>query len=358
MHPDFPKWYLEVNAEPSNELLTARWQGIESLANNMSEELLLALCKSAFGLAKPDTLPDAFGEAFREVDATFDARRSDLEVNLLSAAVLVESMSDDKSDYGLSAALHLSCLSFSEKRINPNLPWLGSYASVELANRSQPSSRESETCIVIPTFRKFADADFEASKEGGDWQQSAEFMFGKLNALLDTINKVSRAASQNVATLQCKLKLYEEESDILWWLFGKQLRRIDKRFDEVDGRVLAFAAARELAELVKVIPGPPSIRAFVKLVLEQSDHTSASTAVQSAVNKIPSKLRSELSQDFDEKIAAFVPLHGAIARSCEGKGWGEGFEHMTGIKATSKVTQNELAMQFYYERLLLRLGGR
>ena len=355
MHKSFPEWYVECNPEPSEELLERRWSGVESLCKDPTSQHILDLVLVAFGQQPPSNgFQETLDDTFTEHDKAYTARRTSTETAILAGASLAHSMSDMDSWEGIHAALSIACYSLGGKRLSHHCPWLPSFAQSALSSKSE-QLRSSRSELSPPTkYKLFSKKEIEEFKTADNWKDSIDKLFDNTNAVLSSLGKIAEhlhAAQRQTAHQQ---RLYEEELDILWWIFGGASRSLHDQFSAIDPKVLSIIAGHELASFVQVLPGPYAAQAFITAVLTR-EHAVKQCQVKTAINKLTSAQKGLIaSEPTPPQLLAFCPIHTAIFKSMESTEWSEPFERATGLSASLQVHLATMAEQTYLEGLLIK----
>ncbi len=358
MLDEFPNWYLEVNSEPTNELIEARLDGIEELVVKLSSKDLPSLVLLAFGIKnQQDEYVTSFSKFFQEHDKAFRVSNNVAEHSVLAASALVRLFEDPEySDLALQGSLSVSCISLLGRRESPANPWLFDYASTYLRSTSGQLRHRDEGCSSLKTYETFPKEKLEELKAADNWKDSVSLIFDHLNATLRVVNSQASSVSQMLLELERFQLLLEEESDILWWLLGNASRDFDKPFSEIDPKFFCLLAGKELSDLTKLPPGPVAAFDLLTAVLRlNADNLATSLTIQNSVNKASKDWVAEYSKTMPEFcVSPIFPLHTAVARSNESSKWGEAFEKVSGLSPTTKMSAKDLSFQFYRECLLAK----
>lgn len=360
MIQEFSNWYLEVNPEPTSELLEARWAGIQSLSETITNSKLSTLVFIAFNLdLKDQEFLQEFAAHFIQHDKSFRTKKNNIEFSVLASAALALLMENTSSVKAIKAALAISCVSAMGKRNNPSAPWLIIHAEHFLHDCSaqlRADEIESETLV---TFSVFSKKTLEEQIAANSWQECVSQLFDMLNRTISSVNKVSSQVSENIEFFEKQLKLLQEESDILWWLIGDHSRDLDVAFMDLDRRYLTLVAGKELADLTQDSPGPVAIESLLMKAIDKAASPVASTSeLKTLINKTDIEWRKSVLVEFgDNSLPMMYPIHTAILKSVESSTWGEAFENSVQLSPKLKMPLERFGLLFYRERLLLGLGN-
>src|SRR5437588_2251498 len=119
-----------------------------------------------------------------------------------------------------------------------------------------------------------------------------------------------------------------------------------------------LVAGKELADLVKLIPGPLASRAFLDKMLRFVDPAlNTKISIKDAVNSAPEDWRRLLLEERDaEDVDDLCPIHLATRKSLESDrpaSWPGSFDKNTGLKSRTAIPPLDVAAQIYDERLLM-----
>ncbi len=361
MHKYFAEWYRVVELEPKSELLENRWKAIEKIGKSIN--LITALDLVRVFRAKPTSksgFSDEYRSAFQKTDSTFSMRGNELEMQVLAGANLAWCLDNCKHRLADAVAFALLCVDCKGLCSATPVPEIVQLAEAQLYRRSSELRAE-----VVPAPIKLNDfkVDFslqplEEPGQGGNLQNLWPHLKAALEKLCISAEKSVDLASA-IQDLAKQLRLQQEESNILWWLFGGFSRDLNSRMSDLDLRAACLVAGKELADLVLEFPGPFSAVAFLDRVLRGVEpNLGESITIQEAVNLTDSKWRENLLNDRDISIVKdLCPIHLAIEKSLEvdeGEDWLPSFRKSSGFEATDKITPLDLSMQIYQECLFVR----
>src|SRR6266545_8146972 len=121
MHNAFADLFLLVDADPTQDRLARRWQGVVAATDPKKRPVeLLDTVRIAFG-AKPRNpqAMEAFRQAFKGADDAFRMTGNELEVRVLAEAALLNVLDSDSSD---SDVVALALLTGDCRGLGPKLP--------------------------------------------------------------------------------------------------------------------------------------------------------------------------------------------------------------------------------------------
>jgi hypothetical protein len=352
MHNDFADWYRRLDIEPKDEDLQKRWKGIENFHENATGADLAEATRLFFKMPAIDPgFLDRFRESFKAADASFPMRKNDAEMQVLAAGSLVKQFENVR--WSPLVSLYLLCGSAQGARTAP-IPEILQMAEGSLRSRSL-ALRSNGNGVPISTFD--LDDHYENLKDtlksGGANFQS---LHGPLTDFLGPFLKALSGLKEWAVNRSQLDQLRQEETDILWWLYGERSRDSGGHFSELKASA-CVVGAKELADLVRVIPGPFGSEAFLSKMLVVAGLDKASTA--ETISAVPAELRSQLVDHKElQAVIDLCPTHLAIQKCNEHAGkksWLSAFQATSGFKATDKTRAINLALQTYRERMLLKV---
>src|SRR5262249_12309415 len=82
MHPEFPRWYREVDVGENRERLQGRWNGVSAIANQSTNSNVESLLTVAFGAKKlfSDEGLRGIRQQFKDADDFFEMSGNDREL--------------------------------------------------------------------------------------------------------------------------------------------------------------------------------------------------------------------------------------------------------------------------------------
>ena len=366
MHKSFADWYRAAGVEPSTDLLTKRWTAIEGFMEAATTGSVLDTVRLFHGLpSRSEGFDAAFREPFKAADAAFAMSGNDLEVSLLAGSVagaIIEQGGSRRADV---TALAMVCADYSGSRRMESFPFFVDRARQYLLERSaalRAMAREVE--LNAPDLGKATkhymvtytpEGRIELQPRGTiDAAAAGETMREALAAL----SAFGESAAGAVGALNQRLKLLAEECDIFWWAFSGFSRELQRSFDDIEASAAPLIAAKELAALVTVPPGPVSARAILDRVLRGAGTgTRMRVTLADAIQQAPGDWLAVWS------ASDIVALHGdlcptliAAQRASEVRtpdAWVEAVEELTGISTRIVRDPIDLALQSYYEHLLV-----
>jgi hypothetical protein len=176
-------------------------------------------------------------------------------------------------------------------------------------------------------------------------------------SLRDQVTQLAGIALDAIEKLSFRLRVQEEENDILWWLFSEVSRDLKRPFRDLERGAAALIAASELADLTAFTPGPSSAEAMLRRVLQVGGGDA--TMLSSAVDGLDRDWKRRAVKPFAALGGAvsLCPVHLVAAKSAEAakpEDLASLVRAVSGINLDEDVEGVALALQFYQERMFLR----
>jgi len=156
-----------------------------------------------------------------------------------------------------------------------------------------------------------------------------------------------------------ELDLVREESNMLWWLFSNYSRDEQKHWSDVPFAAIPIIAAKELAELTFVVPGPVAARAFLGRVIHGAKSKPPTTvSIADAINGLSVEWRERYtSGNCPPVVDSLMPITSGMKLSLtapEDNNWLPALTKGTKIPSSSKVSPATLAHQTFLEAMLCK----
>lgn len=362
MHKYFAEWYRAAGVDPKAADLEKRWQGVEGFAKSLNLQNGLELVRLFYARPPQSTsFLDEYSTVFQEADPTFPMRDNALELQVLAGATIAHVVQTTRSNMADAIALGMLCgycQGLRQKVVNGEII---EYARHYLADKSVRMREIDENLGVRApdvSLKKALDALTTAST-GSNLTVLQEPIKVPFEKLAGAIKELSTSVNNMAGKIAQEVESYRESSDILWWVFGEHSRDRNERMSDLPLPFAALVVGKELADLVRIIPGPLAAPAFLDKMLRFADsELSKSTSIKDAVNAAPREWRQQLIEGLGTRgVQGLCPVHLAIQKSLESEKateWLAPFEKAADIKSKSAIPPLDLATQFYQERMLMR----
>lgn len=339
--------YAEARVPTSPEALGLRQQSISRIArDDRSSVQILSLVQRYFALPGSDLA--WLVEQIRQEDPTFSLIASAREADLLSASILNE-LIQEKSSVAMHAVVTATAMGTRSPTI---APWLLTNARTVVAQEAVDDRKARISGVPAASFQKIAD-------EIGQLSEDIEVQKAVLTKMRGEMSNVVKALTKHVQTLahqtHTAVSRSREESAMLWWVFAEWSDLLQMPFKDIGTASASLLAGYELAELTTSPLGPVSVPGLIQRILattkKERGAISLSTAVTGGakLDALPSPMTP-----VPETIAI---IHSALHRArTVGDGWQAAFQTDTGFDPQAAASPQDLALQFYRERLLTVLA--
>lgn len=361
MHKYFAEWYRAAGLEPKADDLETRWTALEGFAKNIKVRNGLELVRIYFSrTTQAEDFMDRYAASFQEADKNFPMRDNGLELQVLSAATIahiVETTRTETTDAIALAVLCGSCKGLRSDLLNSEIV---DYARSYLINESSKVREAAKTFQV-----KAPDVDLKdlleklATAAGGGAGTLKEPIKPPFEKLAEAVSTLSSSVNRMGQSIAKEISARREESDILWWVFGEYSRDLNQPMSGIPLTFATLVAGKELADLVKLTPGPLAARAYLDKMLRFVDkELSTKISIKDAINAAPNDWRKRLLDERNaESVDDLCPIHLGTAKSLESDrpaSWPAVFDKSTGLKSRTSLAPLDLASQVYDEKLLMR----
>lgn len=356
MDISFGDWYRQAQLVPEDGLLKRRQRGIEDFVNAHCSAAVIADLARLFHARAPKepSFVDQFRRAFHTVDAAFAMEDNDNELSVLAGASLAYLIDHSKDPTPTVAALAILCPMLKGVCGDPVVPAIAARAKQRLQTARATVRKGSSPTQEAPALG-FTDETLKPLTDACASNQLPEV--GKqVCAVVQSICQDIQRQWQVIVALQRDQALRAEESDILWWLTGQTSRDLGQRFSNIPKSVVPILAAKELADLVRILPGPIAACAVLDVII--GDDRNAEVQVAQAIKDCDATWRKTWMLSLGQPSSIdLCPVLFAIresASSDESTAWHATFKSAIGASAKSKLKALDLAAQVYDECLLLR----
>ncbi len=361
MHKLFGEWYRAAKIEPKSEWLPKRWEAIEKFKLPKDGILWELELVRLFNLqpAKDDKFTDTFQSAFQESDPTFPMRNNKVELSVLAGAKIIHCLEKYPSRFANIIALATLCNNC--QGLAPQVPVPDILASATKYLIKKAANLRSKKLFEINTPNEYSPGSLEKLLE--EVKNKSHEIDKRVTNLLEqlvTAADNSHLILTSVKEILNRQKLLEEETNILWWLFGEYSRDLERPVRELTISKVCLVIGKELADLTNSIPGPFSAEAFLDKMISASktEGTKKKNSIANAVNASSRDWRNRLiSQTRNQAVIDFCPVHFAIEKSIETHGtddWLPAFQKSASISAKKNIAPLDLSKQIYQERLLIK----
>jgi hypothetical protein len=328
MHAELNEWYRSAGIEPT-DALPKRWSAI--VAYNPDAPAVVKLARRFYGLGKASDLAlDEFQAEIQKADPSFQTSDNENEFSLLSGAKLIEIIEASSDGIADLAALTLHSGAGANLRPAPRVRAIPERAARYVNDKTAHRALVNEADDVS------SDPLLEGLSGGSE----------PLPLLATRLREMQR-----------QLDLVREESNMLWWLFGNSSRDEKKHWSSIAFPSVPIIAAKELADLTTVIPGPIASRAFLERVIQTAKTKPPATiSIADAINALSPEWRERYTNaNCPAGIDTLMPITTGMKLSLtapENNDWLPALTRGTLIPSNAKTSPSTLAYQTFLEAML------
>jgi hypothetical protein len=364
MHTRIAEWYRTSSIDAGAEVLASRSAALEELAPKLDSALGLDLVRFWFGrpIAQDEHLA-IVSQAVVTADPTFVPKDSLYELKALAAmtaAIVVETESSTAD----SIAQAIVCRSLDGRILPECLAGLIAEARQYLAQRA----------VTVRKVPLLAPAKFPTKEALGKRVQAiqaavdqnsvpalGEPLIAHLTALNTELREILAVLYRGLSETTASQRLLAEESNIFWWCYTAYSADLDIRLLDLEYPIACLVAAKELASLTAVTPGPRSARSYVSMAVNKGrtkKETSADVGLAATINALDPELRNAWRNLYPaDELGELTPVLVAIGKSTETDDpdhWGSAFKKATAIEPELALPPIDLGCQLYREMVLVK----
>lgn len=347
----FSEWYRPAAIDVDDEILSARWGGVESVYELIDPGFAADLVRVAVGLRpRSKEFNTQFRNAFREHDEQFPEAGNEHEVRVLAACVLAYALTEPANEEVATALSVASACGLRKIDASMDLIAMARHAAGSLATAGRSRTPREAPQVPNGAARVKAVLDqFEASDGSKDAVKQA--LSGISAAMGSVVGTVQKQYDTETLRLQKLLDIQDEELQFAWWLIGDWSDLWQAHFSKLplNGRPILMAA--EAASMTSTMIEPPAFEAILARVgVAQSELTIPDAVMACGTDRI-----AALAQEAVDPW--LFPIHLAIARAneCPGDGsWTTAWTNLTSVAAERKAPASEIACQFLREIKFLK----
>lgn len=362
MQHEFPDWLRVANIDIDAEYVKKRWTGTDACLKSASTDLVLDLVRLALGVpAAVEANIDRFRACFRKADRAFPSRNNDAEMGALACAALLTAMADGGDDVIDTAALGVVSGDCRGLGAPPPVPALVERAAAYLAQRAvEVRTRTRATLPGFPADKLNALLEpARAKADQDDFQPSVDAIVATIENLYLALNDAMGSFQQTIAAIESRQAAQDEEANIAWWVVGGWSRDQRVPMAELAPPQACLVAAKELADLTVLLPGPVAAEAYLSRMLPPAATApSLRATIHEAVNAIPRDWRTScVGHEGTNVLVGIAPVLLAIRASLTTDGsddWLPMYKKTSRIDPDTPMEPLDLAMQMYQELLLVR----
>jgi len=335
----FSDWYRPVDNQLTAETQDSRIAAIKTLMKNNSQSFWLDVIRIYAGVpVKNIENKTAFVKAFKDVDAVFPVSGNDHLLQVLAGILLCFSL-ETEAEQNNTISLAISCLNFlgqyNQSIAVPVTGFAADHITVESENIRS---------LEIDTQQGEIDGLF-VRKEDADY----EFVAADHSSVVDAVSSILHVQ-----------KVFSEETNILWWLFGEASITFDESLKAIGLPKVLPIIAKELTDLLQFDLGTKKIKSIINKAVLNSVNPKNSGKEFSPFEMI-SKLTADESSLILNRLkpaTEFTPLLSALYKSVilgTSSDWATAYSaEFNGGDLKKNFDPAKIGMQLFNEFLLLK----
>jgi len=348
MISNLPKWYNLAAITPiSEQTLERRSTAINNIIKNKDLSWSLDCVRLYLGKPLKSVQFDAeFAKEFHDVDSMFLAG-SEIEKRVLASAILAELINNrHKNSTRLALAIKSGAFGVNfETLVNPEIKDIASdylnLVSINIRNVSEETTNQAKV-PVMPTGTQTVASLTTVVKE-----------------LVAFIKDNTAATKKTTNLVNSKINVLEEESDIHWWLFRSFSSLGEKPVNKLPASDAAILLAQELSDKLKLLPGPPNLKEFLKKIFsEGTNNEKVVVTLKEVVNLMSNSLLEKINQKPINIYGNLTPLFLGQSKALESgdsNSWASSFTKACNITSDRKFSLIEIADQYITEETLNKI---
>jgi len=343
--------YQAATIPISAEDFKLRQSGFDAAAEELSDDRLVDCCRAYYGWSNGTTNLDWFLSAFRN-DPPFTMAANKREASMLAGALLFQQLLAGNAVAGLAVVS-----SSVQGRRTPAVPGIDTeFFSTGLKNLA---IEKASSLNYNTTFKPLGETAVTKEKilEDNTLPMIAANIVG---GLTDSHNASKNAFAEIhtlLSTMANDLATAREQLAMLWWFTGGWSRQLNQSFADLGGPLAYVVSGFDLADLSRTPHGPYAAEALLARVGSAVRKSRKPITVAEIGDSASAELVSKLNiSDTAGAYADICPLSAALRKSAEiGKGtsWHVVFENTARLTPSTTLSPREIALQAFYERLLL-----
>lgn len=347
---DIGKTLRSAGMPTTNEIIEMRSDGIEDyLGGSLSDDTIIELVKLFYTGQCDKGVFEEFVEAFHSYDCNF---ADDLhnEIKILAGLVLSRIIEIDKEYYQI-ILLEIYAQVYEFLGYTSNCTEITNAIHIDF-NRRRSEKRENITFSATNLSKVEDSVKFEETEESEEnTYVYNDIVANNLDIIVDKVNEVINRLNQFDHSEQEKLSILYEDSQMLWWLLTGISDDYNKKYSEIDIKNSAILAAKDLAQRVKIYPGPFAAESLLKKVFDYVKKNKDIYLFDEYIDAVDDNVITSL---LDEEIPYDTPILYALKKKEEnGSGnWKTAFLKKFQLKKQD-FTVFEIAYETYLECLLL-----
>ena len=346
---NLPRWLEPVTVESDADRVAVFRGASTSMAAELDSHVMAAV-DAAFGILNDEARAWIASHVQRQNDAFVMGGKDELQ-RVLAAAAVAGRIASATDRQAVLAALAVLSAEFSGRQAT--IPELGDLARTRIKEMGQLARARARALPTIAAELPSLPRTRKPDEETGA-AVSPDTLAGDLGTHAKAIRQLASAADQVLGDMSARQAALDEEVEMLWWVIRAR-DEAGRSWQERAPVDRAVAAAVEIADRTRVIPGPPSAAALLGRVLgtDAADEvTVAEVAVQCSTLGLDE--RGALQHRLLPVLTA-----AATARKLQGDNedqiWQAAFEREWSVDLARSTSIENGAAQVYRELQMLRL---
>jgi hypothetical protein len=346
----FSESYSKVCVDANREQLEMRWRGIEEYCGREKFDIY-ELVKMYYLLTVNDEFYQDFISVFHEIDISFN-KNSKKELSVLAGNILVRLK--EKAELKLDIIFSIICL--SKYNIDVAVPEVIEKAYTSFGELSA-NTREREIAYKNVSTKSLKDYALTLKGLAAMGQEQIAGLATTIDAIASSISMLV----QNQSEMKKAIEVYHEDSNILAWVFGNWSNdlgiALTKKIDQKD---VALILAKELADLMVVMPGPYPIKSFLNKMLDLCKLDTKTYSLVEMVDAVDSDMKQSIvgKYNFISETPESTPIMYSIKSAIDvnkPEVWQHAVSSRMGFEISS--IQNSIldwAVLMYFECMLIK----
>lgn len=346
----FAESYSKVCVDTNREQLEMRFKGIEEYCDR-EEFDIYDLVKIYYFLPVKDDFFQEFISVFQDIDISFN-KNNKKEISVLAGNILVHLMEHEK----LKLDIIFSIICLSLYNIDVAVPEIIEKAYISFGELSA-NIREREIAYKKVSTKPLKDYVLTL-KDTESMQEE------QINGLANTINTIVSSMStlaNNQSEMKKAIEVYHEDSNILAWLFGNWSNNLDIALTkQIEQKDVALILAKELADLVVILPGPYPIKSFLNKMLDLCESGTNTYSLVEMVDAIDIDMKKSIVGKYNciSETPESTPILFSIKNAIEvnkSEVWQHVVSNRTGFDINSiQNSALDWAVLMYFECMLIK----
>ena len=348
----FPERYARAYADPRQEQLELRWQGVEECAKAIAIGQLPQLLLLTRGRPADPSFVNLFRDFFRAKDVNFKLRDNDYELQILAAEValrLVKETPTARGDFVALASVTSGFLGL--------IPTPIELKDLMEASKEVLTSREigirKRRQLVPPVRERYTEALKAFLEKTGDGQPVTVTDATKalLREIGDEFLEMARHQNDVVRYVDEAQRTTEELNGLTLLYVSRYSDPLRATFEEA-GNARPIAVAVELARITRFNLGLPNAVGYVDQLMQLEPPPSDPMPMNEAIDGVP--MISPIENAATGLPGPLVPMSFCLTSSARDEDWRSIAAESLGLAIQPDRAANEWAMQLYNELVLAK----